>query len=147
MTRSSIRFPSAQSALAEGILSLQEDRAEMGVEYNYWAECLAPYQVILYSGDYHDEEWDGFDMLASAWACYDRTRLFPGDSLVLFDRESNVVVAQRGHTVDDEIDHCWSEHTRSQRHEQWVRDEFEYAWLTRQPIFGLDRQPYCQLWQ
>lgn len=146
MTRSSIRFPSAQSAVSEGLQYLQAEAASAAWCYDYWCESVAPYQVILYS-DYHDEEYNGFDMLASAWACYDRARLSPGDSLVLFDRESNVVVAQRGHTVDDEVDHCWSVHTRSQRHEQWVRDEVEYAWLTRQPIFGLDRQPYCQLWQ
>ena len=147
MTRSSIRFPSVQSAVSEGLQYLQAEAASAAWCYDYWCESVAPYQVILYAGDYHDEEYNGFDMLAHAWACYDRARLSPGDSLVLFDRESNVVVAQRCHTVDDEIDHCWSVHTRSQRYEQRVRDEFEYAWLTRQPIFDLDRQPYCQLWQ
>lgn len=133
MTRSNTRFPSAQSAVSEGLQYLQAEAASAAWCYDYWCESVAPYQVILYSGDFHDEEYNGFDMIASAWACYDRVRLSPGDSLMLFDRESNVVVAQRGHTVDDEIDHCWSEHTRTGTRRVRVRLAYQTADLWARP--------------
>lgn len=148
MTRSNIRFPSAQSAMSEGLQYLQAEADSRAWCYDYWAESVAPYQVILYSGDYHEETYRGFDMLARAWAYYDQVTLSPGDSLVLFDRENWEVVSQRTHTRQDEEEWCWRDQYYRNYCVQAERDEIANSFLTKRPLIGRSHDPaYCQLWQ
>lgn len=132
MTRSSLRFPTLKSCLDDFINDSAEDAAEDQELDLRWddADWHYPFRVVSYT-EAGTPDARGFLTHASAIEVFHDARLWPGETISVETREG-VVTHHRGHTLRDEIDHCWDMYmtdNQNLHYVQCIRDYYVRRFL------------------
>ncbi len=122
MTRNPVRFPSLKSSLDDFIAySASCDEEDMDLDPRWDdADWRYPFRVVSYT-EAGTPDARGFLTHAGAIDYFHRIRIWPGEVLCVETREG-LVTHSRSHTIQEEIEVCWDQHTSDQHCARVWRD-------------------------
>lgn len=123
MTRNPVRFPTLKSCLDDFINDSAEDATEDQELDPRWddADWHYPFRVVKRTADGDPVKVRGTMVHAWAIEVFHDARLWPKETVSVETREG-VVTHHRGHTIKDEIDHCWDMYMSDNQNLEYIRD-------------------------